>query len=223
MSTVSPLARKLQLKPGHRLLLLDAPAGLVDALAPLPEGATITTSARGRAAAVLLFVRTAGDLERRAAAAIAAVGDEGLLWIAYPKKSSGVATDLTRDVGWAAIERAGWGGVAQVAIDATWSALRFRPEAAVQRKAGSAAAPGARMAARPAAARPGVVAPAELVAALAGAPAARATWDGLAPSHRREYVGWIEEAKRPETRARRVAQAVEMLSAGVRDRHAKYR
>jgi hypothetical protein len=47
------------------------------------------------------------------------------LWIAYPKTTSGVMTDLTRDAGWGPVERAGFGGVAQVAVDETWSALRF--------------------------------------------------------------------------------------------------
>jgi len=182
-------------------------------------------------------VRQAKDLARKGPKAIAAVKDGGLLWIAYPKKSSGVSTDLTRDVGWKVIEDAGWGGVAQVAIDDTWSALRFKPEAAVARKAGSAAAPGAM--ARAAAAkkvggaaatgaakkntvRAAVEAPADLAAALAKSEAARATWGAMAPSHRKEYVGWIEEAKKAETRARRLEKAIEMIAAGVKDRNEKY-
>lgn len=57
-------------------------------------------------------------------------------------------------------------------------------------------------------------APADLVAALVGEPAAQATFDALAPSHRKEYVRWIEEAKKTETRAARVARAVDALRAG---------
>ena len=55
--------------------------------------------------------------------------------------------------------------------------------------------------------------PAELAQALAAAPKAQAVFDRLPPSHRREYIGYILEAKRPETRARRVAQTVERLAA----------
>jgi predicted transport protein len=47
--------------------------------------------------------------------------------MSYPKTSSGIKTDLTRDVGWKIVEDAGWRGIAQVAIDETWSATRFRP------------------------------------------------------------------------------------------------
>jgi len=63
-----------------------------------------------------------------------------------------------------------------------------------------------------------VAVPEDLAAALDAAPEARAFFDGLAYTHRREYVQWIEEAKRAETRARRVGQAVEMLRAGRKGR-----
>lgn len=48
------------------------------------------------------------------------------LWLVYPKKSGRIATDINRDVGWDAVEGAGFLGVTQVAVDADWSALRFR-------------------------------------------------------------------------------------------------
>ena len=63
--------------------------------------------------------------------------------------------------------------------------------------------------------------PEELSAALDGAPAAKATFDGFSPGKRRDYCEWIGEAKRPETRAARVAQAVEWLAEG-KTRHWKY-
>jgi uncharacterized protein YdeI (YjbR/CyaY-like superfamily) len=56
--------------------------------------------------------------------------------------------------------------------------------------------------------------PAPLAAALAGDPAAKAAFDGLAFTHRKEYARWVAEAKRDETRERRVARALEMLRAG---------
>jgi uncharacterized protein YdeI (YjbR/CyaY-like superfamily) len=56
--------------------------------------------------------------------------------------------------------------------------------------------------------------PADFAAALQGVPAARRTWDAFSPSHRREYLDWILGAKRAETRAKRIAQAVEWLAEG---------
>ncbi|WP_116090282.1 YdeI/OmpD-associated family protein [Sphingomonas crusticola] len=69
--------------------------------------------------------------------------------------------------------------------------------------------------------RPDLPVPDELRAALAAAPAAQAVFDGFSPSNRRDYCEWIGEAKRPETRASRVAQAVEWIAEG-KPRHWKY-
>lgn len=74
---------------------------------------------------------------------------------------------------------------------------------------------------KPRAPRAELPVPADLAQALAGNPAAKAVLEGFAPSHRREYLEWIIEAKREETRARRIAQAVEWLAEGKR-RNWKY-
>ena len=69
--------------------------------------------------------------------------------------------------------------------------------------------------------KPPIAMPDDLAAALAANPAAQATYDGFPPSCRREYLEWVTEAKRPETRARRIAQAVEMMAEG-KKRNWKY-
>jgi uncharacterized protein YdeI (YjbR/CyaY-like superfamily) len=69
--------------------------------------------------------------------------------------------------------------------------------------------------------KPELPVPTAFAAALDAAPAARATFDGFAPSHRREYVEWVAGAKREETQAKRIAQAVEWLAEG-RKRNWKY-
>jgi hypothetical protein len=65
---------------------------------------------------------------------------------------------------------------------------------------------------------PNDVVPPELAAALETDPAARAAWEQLAPSHRREYVGYIAEAKKPETRARRASSSIERMVEKAKDR-----
>jgi uncharacterized protein YdeI (YjbR/CyaY-like superfamily) len=62
------------------------------------------------------------------------------------------------------------------------------------------------------AARPPPTVPPDLAEALAASAAAKAAFEGLPPSHRREYIDWIEEAKKPETRARRVAETVRRVT-----------
>jgi hypothetical protein len=79
------------------------------------------------AEALLLFVRSLAEVAELTPGAIQKVGQNGLLWIAYPKGGSGVKTDINRDrLATAVVEQTCWRAVRQVAIDAVWSALRFR-------------------------------------------------------------------------------------------------
>ena len=70
--------------------------------------------------------------------------------------------------------------------------------------------------------RPALDLPDDLRAALSAVPAAQTVWDGFAPSHRRDYIEWVLEAKRPETREKRIAQTVAQVAEG-KDRNWKYR
>ncbi|MBK9261993.1 MAG: YdeI/OmpD-associated family protein [Polyangiaceae bacterium] len=216
---MTDISKKLRILPGARVLTLGAPDSFPSLLDPLPDKAILSTRATGTFDVVMLFVADSKALEKGLPRATAALGDESVLWICYPKKTSGIKTDMTRDVGWNVVQDAGFGPVSQAAIDETWSALRFKQESTVERKQGSAIAPGA---AKKAAPQKRVIPPADLVVALGTNDAATATWKTLASSHIKEYVLWIEDAKRPETRARRVEQTITMLAAGVRNRNEKY-
>jgi len=120
------LAKRFQLKAGTTLALLDAPVEVRERLRL--ELAGVEFGPRGKAGAVLLFVRDLADVRDRAPAALDAVAAGGLVWIAYPKKSSGVQTDVDRDTLWSAVLEMGWAPVRQIAVDETWSAVRFRSE-----------------------------------------------------------------------------------------------
>lgn len=121
------LSQKLQLKAGQRLLVLNAPQGYADRLAEEMPQVTIEAAESGASSAVLLFVNDLDEALRRAPAAIDAVRREGLLWMAYPKGASKVKTDVNRDRLWDAIRPLGWLAIRQIALDDTWSAMRFRP------------------------------------------------------------------------------------------------
>ena len=129
------IAKKLRLGPGQRILVLNAPPGYVDRLGRFPEGSELFEKPEGSFDLVHLFVRNVADLEGFAPVAVEAAGYDGLLWISYPKRSSKVETDLTRDVGWEVVAELGLRSVTQISIDDTWSALRFRPAQEVGRRA----------------------------------------------------------------------------------------
>ncbi len=121
------LVKKLVIKPGYQLLIMNAPEGYTDLLGELPEGVIIDATAERQYDWVQLFVKSKADLNAHAPVAIAAVKSGGLLWFAYPKKTGTIKTDISRDDGWEVVLNAGWDPVTQIAIDATWSALRFKP------------------------------------------------------------------------------------------------
>lgn len=121
------LQKKLRVQPEQRMLVLNAPEGYVETLGPLPEGTQIETEPIGPFDWGQAFVHDVAELRRLAPQARDAVMYDGLLWISYPKKSSRIATDISRDVAWEVMKEYGLRPVTQVSIDETWSALRFRP------------------------------------------------------------------------------------------------
>jgi hypothetical protein len=127
--TQSPLVKKLRIQPGQRLLLLNAPPGFVASLGDLPEGAQLSEQPALQAEYDYchLFARNSSELADLVPTAAKAVKYDGLLWVSYPKVSSKVKTDLSRDALWELPGGAGLRPVAQVSIDKTWSAIRFRP------------------------------------------------------------------------------------------------
>jgi hypothetical protein len=120
------LAKKLGIKAGSRVALVRAPDGFDETtLAPLPDGVRVRTQARAAQDVVLFFATRRAELDRRFDGLANAVAPEGGLWIAWPKKTAGVATDLSenvvRDVGLAH----GLVDNKVCAVDDVWSGLRF--------------------------------------------------------------------------------------------------
>ncbi len=129
----SAVLGKLRFKPGYRGVLMNPPKGYVEALGKLPDALEVTDATSGACDFALLFVSGIAELERLGPKAVRAVKDDGLLWISYPKKSSGVKTDINRDAGWDVIRKTGFDPVSLISVDDTWSALRFRPVAKIKR------------------------------------------------------------------------------------------
>ena len=119
------LPQKLGIKPGARLALVRAPAGFEKMLNPLPEGVRLRTQARGAQDVVVFFATRRAELDRRFDALARTIGPAGGLWIAWPKRTACVATDLregiVRELGLAH----GLVDNKVCAVDETWSGLRF--------------------------------------------------------------------------------------------------
>lgn len=121
----TPLATKLGIKDGSRVALLGAPPGFDHELAPLPAGVKVLRRLAADLDVAVLFVTERRDLERRFPAAAQAVFPAGGLWIAWPKRASKVATDLTEDVLREVGLPQGLVDNKVCAVTEVWSGLRF--------------------------------------------------------------------------------------------------
>jgi hypothetical protein len=120
-------AERLLIKPGARVRIVGDVPDAAGRLGPLPEGATLDASAP-RADAVVLFARSSAEVRAHLPGAAGTAGPDGLLWLAYPKGSSGLKTDLSRDTMTPLTDPiAGLTGVTLVSVDEVWSAMRLRP------------------------------------------------------------------------------------------------
>ena len=121
----TPLAKKLGIKPGHRVALMAAPDHAEEILAPLPAEVAVRRRAQGSFDVMVYFCRREKDLAARFSKLAARLVKNGGLWVGWPKKTSGLATDLSFEV----VQRVGLAaGLVDnkvCAIDETWSGLRF--------------------------------------------------------------------------------------------------
>jgi hypothetical protein len=121
MTDIKTVAAKLRILPGTPVWVSDA--GRAALLGPLPFGAALT-SALGGAKVAVVVADDAADVRTALADHAADLGAVGAFWVAYPKANR---TDINRDKLWPILAEHGFRPVSQIALDDTWSALRFRP------------------------------------------------------------------------------------------------
>ncbi len=121
----TPLVQKIGIKPGHRVILRNHPPSFLKDLGPIPDGVEHTEKLTGKANVIVCFTDRKADLQKNFGHLAGKLAPDGMLWISWPKKASGMATDLTEDV----VRRIGLDcGLVDVkvcAIDNTWSGLKF--------------------------------------------------------------------------------------------------
>jgi hypothetical protein len=122
----SELVKKMFIKPGYRMLVINPPPGYLDRLDPDAHGVELAVKSHQKCDVVHLFAKTSMELDQNFPGAFQALKQDGIFWISYPKRSSSIETDLTRDTGWKVVYDAGFRPVTQVSIDENWSAVRFR-------------------------------------------------------------------------------------------------
>lgn len=120
----SPLAKKMKLKSGANAAVIRAPEDYVDILR---HDTALSPTLNGKFDWIQIFVRDRAELDDLAPKAAKALKPESMLWISFPKGTSKIQTDLTRDKGWDGVKKLGLKWINLVSVNDTWSAFALRP------------------------------------------------------------------------------------------------
>jgi len=121
----SPLSRKLGLKSGFRIAVINPPDRYWDLVHPMPEGVMVAGPRAKRLDFAHVFIERSAELARALPKLIARIKPEGVIWVSWPKRASGVPTDVTEDVIRELALPHGLVDTKVCAVDETWSALKL--------------------------------------------------------------------------------------------------
>ena len=211
---MSSLAKKLLIKPSAKWLFFNAPAEVLKAAQPLPDGATLSTKIKDSYEGILLFIKSKAELLTALKSIAPLLTPATIFWISYPKKSSGIQSDLKMG-DWDELAAYNLQGVASMAVNDVWAGSRFRPIG--QAKLSGMA--NEQIQSNEYAQYIDVVnkiitLPPELKNLLQKNPIALSNYEARSYSNRKEYVLWILTAKQEKTRNERLSKTIEKLTAG---------
>lgn len=205
------IADKLRIKPQFTLLTLHAPVDFKKGLQGRPAGVKITDNSK-EYNQVHWFVMSKAQLEKEMSKVMKLVKPEVTVWVYYPKVSSKIQTDLTRDKGWdcllAESDKLTW--ISLISFNDTWSVFGFRAKTKADKK--KEAKPKVREIfnwVNPKTKE--IKLPADLAAALKKNKKEAAYFGTLSFTNKKEYIEWIVTAKREETRIERIKGTIERL------------
>ncbi len=209
---------KLQLKDEKNLLIQGIPSSIEKQFAKMTYAKNVTPLLKSKKVDfALVFALSQHQLNNVLKEVFPALSAETKLWIAYPKTASKIVSDLNRDCSWDVLTKNGYESVRQVAIDNVWTAIRFKTLDTIPNRSRSFSEikhpdlMGIDFEKRL------VVPPAELGSMFLKHKEAQVFFTSLSFTNQKEYVSWIEGAKKEETRKRRVETALEKLLAGKRN------
>jgi len=213
------ILEKLNLKEERNLLIQGLPSSIEKQFAKLSFAKNVTPLLRTRKIDwALVFAVNENQLNTILKDVMPAMHQLGKLWIAYPKTTSKIASDLNRDCSWYSLTSNGFEGVEQVALDHVWSALWFKkgdntkpqPIVTVAELEMDYEETHAELS------KYTIMPPTELIQLFGKNPKAKVFFENLSTNNQQDYVSWISDAKKEETRVKRSAAVLAKLSAGKR-------
>ena len=206
------ISDKLKIKAGYTLLTLNEPSGFQKGLNGLPKGVKVIESGKDYNQ-VHWFVLNRAQLEKEMSKVMKLVKPEVTVWVYYPKGTSKVQTDLTRDKGWDCLLAEGdkltW--ISLISFDDTWSVFGFRAKTEADKKKETKPKEEREIFKWVNPQTKEVKLPDDLAAALKKNKKASEFFNTLSFTNKKEFIEWIVTAKREETRKERIDGTIERL------------
>jgi hypothetical protein len=205
----------LQVKDEKNILIQGLPSSIEKQFAKLSYSKSLTPLLKARKVDfALVFAISQSQLCNILKDIFSSLHPESKLWVAFPKSTSKIASDLNRDCTWQFLTDNKFEAHTRVDLDHVWAAMQFRHNADLIAADCGCEEAEAETEAQDSFNEEMVAPPAELVSLFVKHKKAKEAYSNLAPSHQREYVSWIESAKKADTRKRRSEAALEKLLAG---------
>jgi len=212
MNATNAIAKKLLIKPGQRWLFYNPPPDYLVTLGQLPDGVEPIFVPIGKADGIQLFAHDSKDLAAGLKAIAPILTADTVLWITYPKKSSGITSDMEMRSTWNEPTKYGLTPVAAAAIDEIWTAIRLKPQGQSKssefgnneiksNEYGAFIDVDARQ----------IHLPLEMKDVLDKSPSAMAFYQSLSFTNKKEYVVWVLSAKQEKTKAERLVKLLGKL------------
>jgi len=201
------LLEKLQLKDEKNLLIQGLPSTIEKQFVKVSFAKNITPLLRTRKIDfALVFAVSHKQLQDILRDVVPALHEDAKLWVAYPKVSSKIVSDLSRDCNWECISRVGFEGVRLISLDNIWSAMRFKKCEQVRVPTIGHEIPGVKIE------NISLSTPAELEVLFKKNEPAKAFFETLSFTNKKEYINWITGAKREETKLARLEATIDKLT-----------
>lgn len=203
---------KLQLKDEKNLLIQGLPSTIEKQFAKLSFSKNVTPLLKiKRIDFALVFAISHNQLKDILKDVVPALAEDAKLWIAYPKVSSKIVSDLSRDCNWQCIEAYGLETVRTIALDNVWCGIRFKKTEKIKRSMPSIDLDCMDVESRT------ITTPVELQSLFNKNKKANAFFETLSFTNKKEYILWINSAKKEETKMARVEATIEKLVTGKRN------
>lgn len=211
----NPLLKKLLLKPGHSVLIVNQPESTEAIFGDIPDSVHFHYEDAARFDVLLIFATTRAILASVLTQRASAINSKTVCWVIYPKAKTALSSDLNLMQSWDSITAFNLAPCASAAINNVWTAIRIKPADAVKKSGlGNAEIAKGEFGAYIDVANKKILLPPFIEEFLATHAKASSYFETLSYSNKKEYLIWVLSAKQEKTRQDRLTKMVQKLNEG---------